>query len=53
MRPELKLDDTPETAADREAEKLIRARIAANYPGEVLSTTRELLPEVLHLIEHP
>jgi 3'-phosphoadenosine 5'-phosphosulfate (PAPS) 3'-phosphatase len=51
MRPELKPDDTPVTAADREAEKLIRARIAANYPGEALSTTRELFPEVLQLIE--
>ena len=32
MRPELKPDDTPVTAADREAEKLIRARIGEKYP---------------------
>jgi len=31
MRPELKPDDTPVTAADREAERLIRARIGAKY----------------------
>ena len=31
-RPELKADDTPVTVADREAEKLIRERIAARYP---------------------
>jgi histidinol-phosphatase len=32
VRPELKPDDTPVTAADREAETLIRARIGARYP---------------------
>ena len=32
VRPELKPDDTPVTAADREAERLIRARIGARYP---------------------
>jgi histidinol-phosphatase len=32
MRTELKPDDTPVTAADREAEQLIRARIGAKYP---------------------
>jgi len=31
-RPEFKTDDTPVTVADREAEKLIRGRIAARYP---------------------
>ena len=31
-RPEFKADDTPVTAADREAERLIRARIRARYP---------------------
>jgi histidinol-phosphatase len=32
VRPELKPDDTPVTAADREAERLIRAKIGARYP---------------------
>ena len=32
MRTELKPDNTPATAADREAERLIRARIGAKYP---------------------
>jgi myo-inositol-1(or 4)-monophosphatase len=32
VHPELKPDDTPVTAADREAERLIRARIGARYP---------------------
>jgi histidinol-phosphatase len=36
MRPELKPDDTPVTVADREAEKLIRARIRAKYPGHAV-----------------
>jgi histidinol-phosphatase len=31
-RPEFKADDTPVTVADREAERLIRERIAARYP---------------------
>jgi histidinol-phosphatase len=31
-RPEFKADETPVTVADREAEQLIRARIAARYP---------------------
>ena len=31
-RPEFKADDTPVTVADREAERLIRQRIAARYP---------------------
>ena len=31
-RPEFKADDTPVTVADREAERLIRRRIAARYP---------------------
>jgi histidinol-phosphatase len=35
-RPELKPDDTPVTAADREAERLIRARIGARYPGHAV-----------------
>ena len=36
LRPELKPDDTPVTAADREAEELIRARIGARYPGDAV-----------------
>jgi histidinol-phosphatase len=32
-RPELKPDDTPVTVADREAERLIRARISSRYPA--------------------
>ena len=36
MRPELKPDDTPVTIADREAERLIRARIGARYPGHAV-----------------
>ena len=36
IRPELKPDDTPVTAADREAERLIRARIGARYPGHAI-----------------
>jgi histidinol-phosphatase len=32
IRIELKPDDTPVTAADREAERLIRARIGSKYP---------------------
>jgi histidinol-phosphatase len=36
MRPELKPDDTPVTAADREAERLIRARIGAKYPRHAI-----------------
>lgn len=31
-RPEFKADDTPVTIADREAEQLIRERIASHYP---------------------
>jgi histidinol-phosphatase len=33
---ELKADETPVTIADREAEKLIRARILARYPGHAV-----------------
>ena len=36
LRPELKPDDTPVTAADREVEELIRARIGAKYPGHAV-----------------
>ncbi len=35
-RPEIKADDTPVTAADREAERLIRARISEKYPGHAV-----------------
>lgn len=35
-RPELKDDDTPVTAADREAERLMRARINEKYPGHAV-----------------
>jgi histidinol-phosphatase len=35
-RPEFKEDETPVTVADREAEKLIRARISARYPGHAI-----------------
>lgn len=34
--PELKPDETPVTVADREAERLIRARISARYPGHAV-----------------
>jgi len=33
LKPDMKPDDTPVTAADRNAEKLIRARIESRYPG--------------------
>lgn len=36
VRPEMKPDDTPVTAADREAETLIRARIAEQYPDHAI-----------------
>ena len=36
MRTEFKPDDTPVTAADREAERLIRARIGARYPEQAV-----------------
>ena len=35
-RPELKDDDTPVTVADREAERLMRARISERYPGHAV-----------------
>ena len=35
-RPEFKDDDTPVTAADREAERLIRERIRARYPKHAI-----------------
>ena len=35
-RPEFKDDETPVTVADREAEKLIRARISARYPAHAI-----------------
>jgi histidinol-phosphatase len=35
-RPEFKADETPVTVADREAEHLIRARIAARYPKHAI-----------------
>ncbi len=35
-RPEFKPDGTPVTAADKEAERLIRARIRARYPGHAV-----------------
>ncbi|QIN85096.1 histidinol phosphate phosphatase [Rubrobacter tropicus] len=35
-RPEFKDDETPVTVADREAERLIRARISARYPGHAI-----------------
>src|SRR5215210_4195944 len=35
-RPEFKADDTPVTVADREAERLIRERIAARYPKHTI-----------------
>ena len=35
-RPEFKADATPVTAADREAEKLIRDRIGARYPAHAV-----------------
>jgi histidinol-phosphatase len=35
-RPEFKADDTPVTVADREAERLIREKIAARYPKHAI-----------------
>ena len=35
-RPEFKTDDTPVTVADREAERLIRARIGVRYPRHAI-----------------
>ena len=35
-RPEFKEDETPVTVADREAERLIRERIRARYPGHAI-----------------
>ena len=35
-RPEFKKDETPVTVADREAEKLIRARISARFPSHAI-----------------
>jgi myo-inositol-1(or 4)-monophosphatase len=35
-RPEFKADDTPVTVADREAERLVRDRIAARYPKHAI-----------------
>jgi len=35
-RPEFKADDTPVTVADREAERLIRARIGERYPKHAI-----------------
>ncbi len=35
-RPEFKQDETPVTVADREAERLIRERIRARYPGHAV-----------------
>jgi histidinol-phosphatase len=36
LRPEFKEDDTPVTAADREAEKLIRRRIQERFPDQAI-----------------
>ena len=36
VRPEMKSDDTPVTAADREAETLIRSRIGERYPDHAI-----------------
>jgi len=36
VRPEWKKDETPVTVADREAERLLRARISASYPGHAV-----------------
>lgn len=36
LRPDLKADDTPVTAADRGAEQLIRARIEERYPHHAI-----------------
>ena len=35
-RPEFKVDDTPVTVADREAERLIRGRICSRYPTHAI-----------------
>jgi len=36
LRPDFKLDDSPVTVADREAEKLIRSRIEKQFPGHAI-----------------
>ena len=36
LQTEFKTDETPVTVADREAEKLMRARIVARYPGHAV-----------------
>ncbi len=36
LRPDFKSDDSPVTAADREAERLIRSRIEARYPDHAI-----------------
>jgi myo-inositol-1(or 4)-monophosphatase len=36
LRPDFKSDDTPVTAADREAERLIRSRIEDHYPEHAI-----------------
>ncbi|MCW3058802.1 MAG: putative histidinol-phosphate phosphatase [Capsulimonas sp.] len=36
LRPELKADNTPVTIADREAEKILRARIARDFPSHAI-----------------
>ncbi len=36
VRPDMKADDTPVTVADRQAETLIRERIAARYPDHAI-----------------
>jgi myo-inositol-1(or 4)-monophosphatase len=36
IRPDMKADDTPVTAADRQAETLIRRRIAQRYPDHAI-----------------
>jgi histidinol phosphatase-like enzyme (inositol monophosphatase family) len=36
LRPDIKADDSPVTAADRESEQFMRAAIAARYPGHAI-----------------
>ena len=55
-RPEFKADDTPVTAADREAERLMRGRIEARYPnhavlGEEFGETRRTDSDHLWILD--
>ncbi len=46
LRPDLKADDTPVTVADREAEQLVRRRIASRYPDHAVVGEEQGVHEV-------